>query len=145
MIVKLKEAYLKNRSIVLYLIFGVSTAALNVFSYGLLYEYINLPNVVSTIVAWLFAMIFAFLTNKLFVFESRRETVSAQLKEVKSFFLYRILTGVLDIGIMVVAVDLLGWNALIWKLISSIIVAIINFKASKLVIFNQQREDDASA
>ena len=80
-----------------------------------------------------------FFTNKIYVFESRRASVIEKLKEFTSFFGCRILTGVLDVVIMALAVDYLKWNSLIWKLISNIIVTVVNFVASKFIIFKKQK------
>ena len=115
-----------NKQLILYLFFGVCTTAINTICYGILYELLLVNNVLSTILAWLAAVIFAFVTNKVFVFESKRNNATEKLSEITSFFGCRILTGILDVVIMAVAVDYLRWNGLLWKLISNIIVTIIN-------------------
>ena len=103
-----------------------------------MYELLLVNNVLSTILAWLAAVIFAFVTNKVFVFESKRNNATEKLSEITSFFGCRILTGILDVVIMAVAVDYLKWNSLLWKLISNIIVTIINYIASKFFIFKDK-------
>lgn len=134
----LKKLYHKNKQLVLYLLFGVCTTAINTLCYGLLHKILHIHNIPSTLLAWLVAVLFAFITNKIYVFESRRTDTAARLKEFFSFFGCRIMTGILDILIMAVAVDYLKWNALLWKLISNIIVTIINYVASKLIIFKKR-------
>ena len=127
-----------NKQLILYLFFGVCTTAINTICYGILYELLLVNNVLSTILAWLAAVIFAFVTNKVFVFESKRNNATEKLSEITSFFGCRILTGILDVVIMAVAVDYLRWNGLLWKLISNIIVTIINYIASKFFIFKDK-------
>lgn len=127
-----------NKQLILYLFFGVCTTAINTICYGILYELLLVNNVLSTILAWLAAVIFAFVTNKVFVFESKRNNATEKLSEITSFFGCRILTGILDVVIMAVAVDYLKWNSLLWKLISNIIVTIINYIASKFFIFKDK-------
>ena len=127
-----------NKQLILYLFFGVCTTAINTICYGILYELLLVNNVLSTILAWLAAVIFAFVTNKVFVFESKRNNATEKLREITSFFGCRILTGILDVVIMAVAVDYLKWNSLLWKLISNIIVTIINYIASKFFIFKDK-------
>lgn len=130
-----------NKQLILYLFFGVCTTAINTICYGILYELLLVNNVLSTILAWLAAVIFAFVTNKVFVFESKRNNATEKLSEITSFFGCRILTGILDVVIMAVAVDYLRWNGLLWKLISNIIVTIINYIASKFFIFKDKNVD----
>ena len=127
-----------NKQLILYLFFGVCTTAINTICYGILYELLLVNNVLSPILAWLAAVIFAFVTNKVFVFESKRNNATEKLSEITSFFGCRILTGILDVVIMAVAVDYLRWNGLLWKLISNIIVTIINYIASKFFIFKDK-------
>ena len=129
------------KQIILYLFFGVCTTAINTVSYWLLCDVLPLGNIFSTILAWLAAVIFAFITNKLFVFESKHTSAQDCINEAVSFFGCRLLTGILDVVIMAVAVDLLKWNGLLWKLISNIIVTIINYIASKCIIFRDTRNN----
>lgn len=132
---RITESIRKNKQLLLYLFFGICTTAINTICYGVLHEFLCVDNIPSTILAWLVAVVFAFITNKIFVFESKRANVSDKLKEFLSFFGCRILTGVLDIVIMAIAVDRMKWNSLIWKLISNIVVTTINYFASKFWIF----------
>ena len=127
----------KYKSVILYIIFGVLTTLVNIAMYYIFYNLLCVANVISTIVAWILAVVFAFVVNKLFVFESVSWRKDIVLKEIRDFFACRILTGLLDVGIMYVAVDLLSWNSLIWKLISNILVTILNYIASKFIIFKR--------
>ena len=131
----LKKIYTANKQLLLYLFFGVCTTAINTACYGVLYRFLCMSNVFSTILAWLAAVVFAFITNKVYVFGSKRTKVSERLNELISFFGCRIMTGILDVAIMTVAVDLMDWNSLSWKIISNIIVTVINYIASKYMIF----------
>jgi putative flippase GtrA len=89
----------------------------------------------STVVSWLLAVSFAFITNKIWVFESKTWNKESVIKEVLSFFLCRIMTGILDLIIMIVSVKILGWNDILMKAISNIAVIMLNYIASKLFIF----------
>lgn len=99
---------------------------------------IGIPNVPSTIIAWVLAVAFAFITNKLWVFESRSFDGMTLKHEIPTFLGARIGTGLLDVGIMYLAVDVMNWNSTVWKLISNVIVIILNYIASKLVIFRMK-------
>lgn len=130
---------MKNyKSIVLYLIFGALTTLVNVAVYYLCYNIAQIGNVASVIIAWVLSVAFAYITNKLFVFESRSFEKSVFIPEVLSFVGCRVLTGALDVAIMYIAVDLLSGNSLIWKVLSNIIVIILNFIASKILIFKKK-------
>jgi len=125
----------KYKEVILYLFFGVCTTLINMVTYGVLYEWLHVSNVASTIWAWLAAVLFAFVTNKLFVFESKNRSITDNFREFTSFFGCRILTGILDVVIMYIAVDILMKNSLIWKFVSNVIVTILNYIASKFFIF----------
>lgn len=130
-----KALLLKPKKLVLYGVFGCLTTLVNVASYYLCYNIIGIPNVPSVIIAWFLAVSFAFVTNKLWVFDSKSRTADVLKHELFTFFGARIATGVLDVVIMFVTVDLLHWNSTAWKLISNIVVIILNYVASKLIVF----------
>lgn len=125
----------KNKSVILYLVFGAGTTFVNIISYYLFYEILHCGNLVSTIIAWFFSVIFAYVTNRKWVFESRATIVKDWIYELISFFGCRIATGVMDTIIMVVAVDYMQQNSMVWKMISNVLVIVINYVASKLIVF----------
>lgn len=133
----LKNLYQKYRQIFWYLFFGVCTMILNTICYTVLYELLEVPNVPSTVIAWLAAVIVAFVTNKLVVFESR-ERAGKGLFELVSFFGCRVATGLLDVLIMWIAVDLLAGNSVLWKLVSNVIITVLNYIVSKFFIFKSK-------
>lgn len=129
------ELLKRYKSFIAYAFFGVCTTLVNLLCYRLFYFVLGVPNVPSTLVAWLLAVLFAYVTNKLWVFDSKSWAVAVVIPELIKFFVCRIATGVLDVGIMWFAVDKMQWDAMIWKLISNIIVIVLNYVASKFVIF----------
>ena len=128
----------KYRSLISYGVFGVLTTVINIAVYALCYQKLGISNVVSNIVAWTIAVLFAFITNKLWVFESKSMELTVLVREAVSFFGCRLATGVLDLAIMYVTVDRLALNSTLMKCISNIIVIVVNYVASKLVIFKQK-------
>ena len=141
---KLLDAWKKYKSAILYLIFGGLTTLINIVSYSLLYYLAELSNSISNVLAWVFSVLFAFITNKLFVFENKSFALTAFLFEIGSFFLCRLATGVLDLGIMYLFVDVLKYNALLMKILSNIIVIILNYFASKFFVFKKKEKEDES-
>lgn len=128
---KLKE----HKSFILYVIFGVLTTVVNMAVYGLCYDILKMSNIVSTVIAWFAAVVLAYATNKVWVFNSKSFALKVILYELATFFSCRILTGILDVAIMYFAVDIMAWNGKLFKLISNVLVIILNFIASKLIIF----------
>ena len=128
----------KYRQQILYLFFGGCTTLVNILTYYVSYNIGGMPNVPANLLAWVLSVLFAFITNKIWVFESRSFSFSVLVKECAAFFAARGLTGLLDLSIMYAAVDLLGWNALLWKVISNVIVIILNYIASKWFIFKKK-------
>lgn len=136
----MKELILKYKSLLSYLFFGGCTTLINLVTYYLSAHVFNFSTVVSTIVAWVVAVIFAYITNKIWVFECKSWERNVLIKEISSFFACRLLTGLLDIIIMAVCVDILHFNDLIIKILSNVVVIVLNYIASKLVIFKRSNE-----
>lgn len=137
----IKELLLKYKSLILYLIFGGLTTVINVLTYHVSYEIMGIANINSTIIAWVIAVVFAYVTNKLFVFESKKSGHEA-IKEAINFFACRIGTGVIEIGMMYIFVDVLAFDGTIMKLITNVVVIIVNYIASKFLIFNERKKHD---
>lgn len=140
MIDTLKSLCVKYKSLINYGVFGVLTTVINIVSYTVCYKYIGISNVASNIVAWVAACSFAFVTNKLWVFESKSIEIKVVIYELMAFFGCRLATGLLDLVIMYISVDLLTWNSTLMKCISNVIVIITNYIASKLVIFKKKSD-----
>jgi len=131
------ELLRRYRGIILYGVFGLLTTAVNTACYYLCFDVLTLPNLASTAIAWLIAVLFAFITNKMWVFDSKSFARGVFFRELASFFSCRIATGLLDMAIMYVAVDCKGWNEMLWKLLANIIVIVLNYAASKLLVFTK--------
>lgn len=134
----IKDCLIKYKNIITYAFFGALTTALNVITYYLLYNVLNLPNTPSVIVAWVLSVAFAFVTNKMFVFESKSWQANIAAKEALDFFVCRIATGVLEVALMFLLVDILKFDGTLMKLMTNVIVIILNYIASKLFIFKKQ-------
>lgn len=135
--IKIKELFAKYREMILYLFFGGCTTLVNIVVYYICSR-IGLGTAVSTVIAWVLSVLFAYVTNRKYVFESKAVGFVPILKETAGFFLCRLATGLLDLAIMVVCVDLLHFNDMIIKILSNIVVIVLNYVASKLLIFKNQ-------
>ena len=134
---KLKDLMKKHKGLILYAFFGVATTIVNIVAYYMCAHWFSLSTVISTCIAWVIAVLFAYITNRIWVFESQAHDKKKIIKEIISFFTCRLLTGFLDVGIMWLFVDKLKFNDIIIKTISNILVIVINYIASKLIIFKK--------
>ena len=89
---------------------------------------------VGNILAWLFSVIFAYITNKLWVFEKTENNI---LFEFLLFMGGRIFSGVVDSSLLYLFVGVLLWSDVISKIIIQIIVVILNYVISKLIVFKK--------
>lgn len=134
----MKALLQKYRGLILYGVFGALTTAINIAAYALCYRVLGVPNVPSNIVAWIVAVLFAFITNKLYVFESKSLERGTVLRELMSFVAARLATGLMDLIIMFVGVDVLHGPDLLIKVGSNVLVIILNYVLSKLVVFRKK-------
>lgn len=135
----MKNLYLKYKQIINYLIFGVLTTIVSLLVYyALVFTILNPEHAielqVANIISWIAGVIFAYITNRKYVFESKNQN---QIKEVTQFVLARVVTLVLDMAIMGLGVTLLKINDKILKLISQVLVVVLNYVFSKLFIFKK--------
>lgn len=120
-----------------YLFFGVLTTLVNIITYYLFKQYLNINYQSANIIAWIISVTFAFITNKIFVFISIN-SLKKTIKEMFSFYGFRLLSLGFDITIMFVAISVLNINDLVSKVISNIVVIIINYLFSKIFIFKKK-------
>ena len=125
----------KHWDILLYVFFGVLTTAVNYVVYFLLLNTLNMSGAFSSLISWIVAVVFAFFTNKPFVFKSSDWSLPVVGEEFVRFIGCRAGSGLIDIGIIFVTVDVLGWDGNILKILTSILVVILNFFFSKKIVF----------
>lgn len=121
-----------RKEIVLYVIFGILTTLVNIVAYFLFSKLLGINYLISNILAWFFSVLFAYVTNRIYVFESKNANI---LKEIVLFFSGRIFSGVLDTVLMFIFIDLFLINDFISKLIILVTVVILNYVISKLIVF----------
>ena len=131
----------KYESVILYLIFGVLTTLVNFAAYHICYTKLQFPNLVSNTIAWILSVLFAFITNKIWVFKSKSFQNELVLRELITFVVSRLSTWLLETVIMFVGVDILKGYWLIAKVIASVLVVILNYVFSKLFIFRKNNEN----
>lgn len=133
----MKDIYRKYKAIILYLLFGVLTTGVNVVVYWFAVHICMLQTLIGTVIAWIMAVLFAYITNRRWVFESKAYERKAIIQEVVSFFLCRLATGIMDLGFMILFVNYMHLNDVVIKLVSNVLVIVLNYIASKLIIFHK--------
>ena len=133
--------YKKHREVLNYLVFGGLTTLINIIVFALCFDLISMSTVLSNCIAWVVAVIFAFVTNKLWVFESKSFEIKVIIREAGGFFAARLLTLALDTGIAYLFIDILGFHYLLIKILSNIVVIILNYIFSKLFVFIKKTSD----
>lgn len=125
----------KYKTLILYMMFGVLTTIVNIAAYFVCKRILGINTAVSNVVAWFLSVVFAFVTNKLYVFDDGHTSKKKTMLQFAEFVGARALSGGADTVIMVVFVDLLLCPELPVKLLSNVGVIIFNYIASKFFIF----------
>lgn len=142
---KIQELFAKYKEIIMYLIFGVGTTAVNWVIYTVLVAFGNVVNLtLANIIAWVGAVAFAYITNKLWVFESKSWSPKVVWKELGMFLGARIFSGIFEIGLFPVLVWLgmnqaiFGVEGMLAKVVISVWVIVLNYIFSKLLVFKKK-------
>ena len=135
---KLKTLIVRHYDILVYLVFGVMTTVVNYIVYLPCYNLLGLSSSVSNLLAWVVAVAFAFVTNKPFVFRSHDWSAKTVVPELTRFIGTRLGSGGLETVILLLCVDWLGMDGNVWKLITSVLVVVLNYVGSKLLVFRKK-------
>lgn len=140
---KIKKLMKKYEEIITYLIVGVLTTIVSLaIYYGLVLTILNPDNAfqlqLANIISWIGAVAFAYVTNRKFVFKSKSKNIK---KEAVSFISSRLLTLLMDMGVMFLTVTVIHMNDKIAKLISQVVVTIANYIFSKLFVFKKEQKE----
>lgn len=135
----IKKLYNKYKDIIPYAFWGVCTTVVNTAAYWIAADLLKIPVVPSAVIAWFVAVLFAYLTNRKWVFHSQAVTQKEILKELIAFFGCRVATGVADWLCMFVFVDLLHFDDIFIKVAANVLVILLNYIASKWLIFKPKQ------
>ena len=134
---KLADLYRKHIEGMRYLVFGALSTVINIFVFAICAKGLNFSTTLSNVIAWIVAVLFAYITNKLYVFDSKTSRLKELGKEIISFFSARIATLVIETVFLWIVIDKLGFNEILMKIVSNIIVIILNYIFSKVFIFKK--------
>ena len=139
MLDKIRSLIKKYWDVLVYLFFGGLTTLVNFLVYFPLYNWLGFTATFSNVIAWAVAVVFAYLTNKPFVFHSNDWSMDAVLPEFAKFIGCRVGSGVLETAIIWLTVDVLARNGNLMKILVSVLVVILNYIASKWIVFKKNR------
>ena len=126
-----------NKETISYVIFGVLTTIINLTSYYFFSKIININYLISNIISWIISVIFSYITNKLYVFNSKDKSKDIIIKEFIKFVNCRLTSGIIEMILLFLLVDIIKVNDVISKLVIGVIVVILNFIFSKLFVFKK--------
>ena len=132
-----KKLWERYKELILYVFFGGCTTLINIVVYFICRQWLQLAVIPADMIAWLLSVIFAYITNKLFVFESKSWKTSVVVKEVAEFFAARVFSLGVDVALLYVTVEMLDWWELPMKIAANVVVIIINYVLSKWIIFKK--------
>ncbi|MBQ3565961.1 MAG: GtrA family protein [Oscillospiraceae bacterium] len=144
---KIQKLYYKYEEVLMYLFFGVLTTAVSFVSAGISKAALetlgfgaNSVSVVSTVFSWICAVTFAYITNRLWVFDSEASGKKALLSEALSFYGGRVFTLIVETVMMWIGYSLIGINYWITKISANVIVLILNYIISKIFVFKNKEK-----
>jgi putative flippase GtrA len=144
---KIQQLYLKYREIINYLIFGGGTTVVSLLTYALFVQGLHLSIMGSKALSWVCAVTFAFVTNKLWVFDSKAHDGKTLLREAAGFYGSRIATGLVELGglplLMKLGLDqaLFGVDGFAANLVVTVVVIILNYILSKFLVFKKKKSE----
>lgn len=134
---KLINLYKKYEEIINYLIVGGLTTLVSIIVYAMFTKLFHVNYMISNVISWIVSVLFAYITNKKFVFKSKCDSKNKVLIEIYQFFKYRVLSFVIDVLLMYVFVELIIIDDMIAKVIVQVVVIVLNYVFSKLFVFKK--------
>lgn len=121
----------------MYVVMGVFTTIINIVIFYVMENLLHVNYIISNVIAWIFSVLFAYLSNKKYVFAHEDNISFINIKEMMSFFSFRFLSLGIDTVVLFVLVQWLNQQPLIAKIISNVVVLIANYLFSKFIIFKK--------
>ena len=137
---RIRELFYKHKEGILYIVFGIVTTLVNIVAYKT-FTQLGLGTISSTSISWFLSVLVAYITNKLFVFQNKNMHIKYVTREILTFYSCRLTSGLVDLIIMSIFVDILQLNNLLVKCASNVIVIILNYVFSKYLIFTQKKKE----
>ena len=139
---KISKLFRQYKEIILYLFFGVCTTLVSIVVFWYFSGVVGLNEHPANIISWIIAVMFAFLTNRIWVFNSPTKTIKEFIKQMLSFYAGRLFTLLLEEIILLVFVTVMNLNEMAVKILAQFVVIILNYVISRLFIFGKKDVDE---
>lgn len=136
----LNPIYVKYKEMLLYLFFGGLSFAVSIATYALFNVSFGINELIANILSWIITVMFAFLTNRIWVFNSPTNGLEEFIKQMVTFYGGRIVTLVVEEIILLVFITILHFPSVVVKVVAQVIVIVLNYVISKLIIFDKERK-----
>lgn len=131
------KIFIKYKKIMSYLFFGVLTTIVNILIYSLFCNLLKCNYMFSSFVAWTLSVLFAYVTNRRYVFDSKSKDFKTITDEIYEFFKFRFISLIIDLIFMYMLVSIMALNDMLAKILVNILVIILNYIFSKMFIFKE--------
>lgn len=128
-----------NKQLIMYALFGILTTLVNITAYFFFVRFISLDFFISNLLAWIISILFAYITNRIYVFKSKASGIRNLMREVFLFIATRLFSGVLDMVALYMFVETLSFKDGVSKLITNIMVIFTNYLFGRLIVFKNGR------
>ena len=134
--------YKRHKEVLLYLFFGVLSFLISIGTYALFTEVLHINVLIANIFAWIFSVSFAYITNRIWVFNENATGVKSILIEIVKFVSARLASLAVEELILYIFITRMRLNSMIVKIAATSIVIILNYASSKLWVFRSERKPD---
>lgn len=129
------------REMIMYIIMGIFTTAVNISSFYILVEILDTDYKTATVIAWILSVLFAYITNKIYVFQQKTSDMRSLMRELTTFFSVRLLSLGIDLGMMILLVSQFHTNETLAKILDNVVIVAVNYIASKWLVFKKTTEE----
>lgn len=131
--------YKKHKELLLYLLFGGLAFVISISSFSFLNVVCKINEHISNIFSWIFAVSFAYITNKKWVFDSKTINKIQSIREIVNFLCGRLATLIIEELILYTFITKLKYPSILIKVIAQIVVIILNYIVSKIFVFKNTK------
>ena len=123
-----------------YMVFGILTFFVSMTTYGLFNQVLKIDELTANAISWIFVVLFAYITNRLWVFSSTAKGIKQVFRELCIFFGGRAVTLIIEEVILLVFITWLKFDSMTVKLAAQVIVILLNYIISKLYVFSNKKQ-----
>lgn len=135
------EMIKKYREIILYIVFGGLTTIVSIGSFAWCEMALGMDPLIANVVSWVLAVTFAYITNKIWVFQAKTKDMKDAFMQMMGFYGGRLLTLGIEELILLIFINGLGFPGILVKIAAQVIVLIANYIISKCFIFRKKKEE----